>query len=252
MPKHSYSVDDVTQRSIRFSIASESVGEAYQPRQQRIDVPETKDANRVLSTAKPYDFYKRLIDIPGALCLLVLTWPIWFVSTLAVKLNDGGPIFFKQTRVGRGGREFQCWKFRSMVMNADAMWEAMLSHNEHGDNRTFKLAQDPRITSVGRFLRRWSIDELPQLINVLLGDMSLVGPRPPLPSEVRLYSRQDLRRLEVRPGLTCVWQVSGRSTISFPDQVRMDVSYVDHRSFWLDIKLLLLTVPAVLSRRGAW
>lgn len=248
MPKHGYSVDDVTRRSMRLSIASESLGEAY----RSVDTAESAAAKLVQVQAKPYDFFKRCLDVPGALCLMILTWPIWFVAALAIKLNDGGPIFFKQTRVGQGGREFQCWKFRSMVMNADELWEAMLCRNEHCDNRTFKLAEDPRVTPVGRFLRRWSIDELPQLINVLLGGMSLVGPRPPLPSEVRMYSSEDLRRLEVRPGLTCVWQVSGRSTISFPEQVRMDVEYVDRRSLWLDMKLLLLTIPAVLSRRGAW
>src|SRR5262249_45903656 len=150
------------------------------------------------------------------------------------------------------GREFTCYKFRTMVPNADEMKPNVLHMNHHDDDRTFKVPHDPRLTWFGRWLRRASIDEVPQLWNVVKSDMSLVGPRPPIPEEVERYSLADKRRLVVKPGLTCIWQVSGRSELAFPIQLRLDLEYIETRSLWLDLKLIVLTIPAVLSARGAY
>jgi exopolysaccharide biosynthesis polyprenyl glycosylphosphotransferase len=195
---------------------------------------------------------KRLLDVVGALLLLLLLSPLLLGIALAVKLDSPGPILFRQTRVGRYGVLFPMWKFRSMYIDAEERKRALLAQNEMAGGVLFKMKNDPRITRVGRFIRRASIDELPQLWNVLLGDMSLVGPRPALPSEVNQYSLAERRRLEVIPGITCIWQVSGRSDIPFEQQVHLDVQYIESQSIWLDLKLLLLTVPAVLLGRGAY
>jgi len=198
-----------------------------------------------------YTTCKRTMDISVSLFSLVLLSPIMIMSAIAVKLNDRGPLLFSQIRVGDAGREFRCLKFRSMVVNAESMQSSLIEQNKHADHRTFKMSDDPRITGPGRVLRRLSIDELPQLINVLRGEMSIVGPRPPLPSEVVLYSNHDYQRLSVKPGLTCIWQVSGRSRLAFPEQVKMDLQYIRERSFWKDVAIMLKTIPAVLSGDGA-
>lgn len=195
---------------------------------------------------------KRILDVLTAAFLLLLLAPLFFAVALAIKLTDRGSVLFWQTRVGRHGREFKFPKFRSMVTNAEALKQELLAFNDHGDGITFKIKRDPRITWIGRIIRRTSIDELPQLWNVLVGQMSLVGPRPPVPKEVLLYSVADRRRLDAVPGLTCIWQVSGRGDIPFPEQVRLDVQYIDNQSFWLDVGLLIQTVPAVLSGKGAY
>ena len=205
----------------------------------------------VVAEDLPYGAAKRALDIIGSAFLLVVTAPIWLAAALAVKISDLGPIFYVHKRVGEGGREFTCYKFRSMTIDADRLKADLAAQNRHNDPRTFKMEHDPRITRVGRLLRKLSIDELPQLWNVLNGDMSLVGPRAPIPEEVEMYSRRDRQRLSVRPGLTCIWQVSGRSNLPFPDQVPLDLEYIQRRSLTLDLKLILLTVPAVLSCRGA-
>lgn len=199
-----------------------------------------------------YEIIKRVFDIFGAAVLLILTFPISVVTALAIKLSDGGPMFYVHQRVGLGGREFRCIKFRSMKADADRHKLHLASQNKHPDQRTFKLVHDPRITPLGRILRKSSIDELPQLWNVLKGEMSLVGPRAPIPAEVRMYRGSDLRRLSVRPGLTCIWQVSGRSNLAFPEQLQLDLKYIEQRSLWLDLKLLILTIPAVLTCQGAY
>src|SRR6185295_1976359 len=174
------------------------------------------------------------------------------VIVILTKLSDGGPVFYRHTRVGKWGREFQCYKFRTMVVGADHK-KAELQHlNTHDDHRTFKVPDDPRVTRLGRWLRRASIDEMPQLWNVFRGDMSLVGPRPPVPLEVQRYDLDHMQRLMVRPGLTCIWQVSGRSRLPFPKQFELDMAYIRQRSFWLDMKLMLQTIPAVLSADGAY
>jgi lipopolysaccharide/colanic/teichoic acid biosynthesis glycosyltransferase len=194
--------------------------------------------------------WKRVLDIAGAsLGLLVLT-PLFLAVALAIKASSRGPVFFRQRRSGLGGREFMMLKFRSMVIDAEARKRHLLSRNEQ-DGPAFKMKDDPRVTAVGRLLRQTSIDELPQLWNVLRGDMSLVGPRP-LPCDETESCRGWLRqRLDVTPGLTCIWQVRGRSAVSFAEWVRMDVQYIRSLSLGGDLKLLLQTVPAVVSRKGA-
>jgi len=183
---------------------------------------------------------------------LVLLSPVLLLVATAVKLTDGGPVLFWQTRIGKWGKPFRFPKFRSMVVNAEELRKKLETTNMHGDGLTFKMKNDPRITSVGRIIRKTSIDELPQLWCVLKGEMSLVGPRPALATEVARYSLDDRRRLDATPGLTCTWQVSGRSDIPFPEQLRLDVEYIEHQSVVEDLKLLLRTVPAIISGRGAY
>lgn len=194
---------------------------------------------------------KRALDLAGSLCALILLSPIFLLIALLIKLEDGGPVVFAQTRVGKLGREFRMLKFRSMCLDAEARLQALLVCNEHGEGVTFKIKNDPRLTRVGRWLRKFSLDELPQLYNVLCGEMSLVGPRPPIPREVARYTPADRRRLAVQPGLTCFWQINGRSQIDFSGQVKLDVEYIESQSCWTDMKIMVKTVPAVLSGKGA-
>jgi lipopolysaccharide/colanic/teichoic acid biosynthesis glycosyltransferase len=195
---------------------------------------------------------KRAMDIFVACVALVVLSPVLIFVALIIRLEDGGPALFWQQRVGQWGRVFRFPKFRSMVVDAEKVRKSLLAKNQHGEGITFKLKRDPRITKTGSFIRKLSIDELPQLWCVLRGDMSLVGPRPPLPEEVARYSVADRRRLEVKPGLTCIWQVSGRSELAFEQQLSLDVQYIDSHSIVLDLALLLKTVPAILSGRGAY
>ncbi|MFH0778425.1 MAG: sugar transferase [Candidatus Eisenbacteria bacterium] len=196
-------------------------------------------------------YWKRLLDVVIALAGLIVGFPLACLIALAIKLDSPGPVLFKQVRVGRGGTPFVFYKFRSMFIGAEGIKKEFLHLNEM-DGPVFKLFDDPRITGVGRVLRKSSLDELPQLVNVFKGDMSLVGPRPPVPEEVRLYEPWQMRRLAVKPGMTCLWQVSGRSMIGFDEWMRLDIQYVRSRSFLLDLKILLKTIPAVLSGRGAY
>jgi lipopolysaccharide/colanic/teichoic acid biosynthesis glycosyltransferase len=196
-------------------------------------------------------FAKRSFDFLVSFLLLLLLSPLFVLLSLLVKLEDGGPVFFAQTRVGQFGREFKMFKFRSMCMDAEARLKELMDKNRHAQGVTFKIQNDPRITRVGRWLRKFSLDELPQFYNVFIGDMSLVGPRPPLPREVKLYSLADRRRLAAMPGITCVWQISGRSEIDFAGQVKLDVGYIETQDFWTDVKILALTVPAVVRAKGA-
>jgi lipopolysaccharide/colanic/teichoic acid biosynthesis glycosyltransferase len=197
--------------------------------------------------------WKRIIDVAGSLSLLVALSPLLFVLAAVIKFQDRGPVLFWQTRVGRRGRCFGFPKFRSMVVNADDLIERLMHRNHHTNGSiTFKDKADPRITRVGRFIRKYSLDELPQLWSVLVGNMSLVGPRPPLPREVDRYTPRDLRRLEVAPGLTCLWQVEGRGDLPFDQQVDLDLRYIDNQSLWLDMVLLLRTPLAVLRGKGAY
>ena len=195
---------------------------------------------------------KRLIDIVASATALLVLSPVLITTSLLIKLEDRGAIFFRQNRVGRFGDLFGMWKFRSMVPNADKLKQELLAQNEMEGGITFKMKNDPRITRMGRFIRKYSIDELPQFWNVLVGDMSLVGPRPAVPSEVQHYLVEDRQRLLARPGLTCFWQVGGRSGIDFDGQVELDVRYIQSESVWLDIKLLFKTIPAVLKGDGAF
>jgi exopolysaccharide biosynthesis polyprenyl glycosylphosphotransferase len=201
--------------------------------------------------ASPYLAIKRLVDILAAFCGLLVLSPLLLLTAISISLDSpGNPLFF-QTRVGKDGKTFRCWKFRSMYKDAEARKAALLKDNEMAGGVTFKMQNDPRITRIGRVIRKLSIDELPQLWNVLAGDMTLVGPRPPVPQEVAEYTPHQWRRLAVTPGITCIWQVSGRSNIPFPQQVEMDIQYINQRSLWLDLTLLLKTIPAVLTSRGA-
>jgi lipopolysaccharide/colanic/teichoic acid biosynthesis glycosyltransferase len=196
---------------------------------------------------------KRTLDICVVLPALLLLLPLFLVVALCIRLYDGGPVLYWQKRVGLRGREFAFPKIRSMCVDSDAMRAKVAAMNQHGaEGVTFKMKRDPRITPTGRVIRRFSIDELPQLWCVLTGQMTLVGPRPPMPAEVAKYSLRDRERLSVVPGLTCFWQVNGRSEIPFDQQVEMDIDYIHQRSLWTDIKVLFKTIPAVIFGRGAY
>lgn len=195
---------------------------------------------------------KRSFDLVVSGILLLLFSPLFFLVAVMIRLDSPGNTFFYQNRVGKEGKIFKMWKFRSMYLDAEKRKAELLKNNEMAGGVIFKMKHDPRITPMGRFIRRYSIDELPQLLNVFMGDMSLVGPRPPVPSEVALYTAYQRQRLSVTPGITCIWQVSGRSEIPFVQQVEMDLLYINTQSFWLDIILLLKTIPAVMGAKGAY
>ncbi|WP_245306596.1 sugar transferase [Acidipropionibacterium timonense] len=197
-------------------------------------------------------WFKRLFDVVGSALLLIISSPVILATAIAIKIEDGGPVLFRQQRVGRKGETFTCYKLRSMVTNAEEIKERALVHLNESDGVLFKMKDDPRITRVGRITRRYSIDELPQFFNVLRGDMSLVGPRPALEKEVAEYESHVRRRLDVRPGITGLWQVSGRSDLSWQDTVRLDLYYVDNWSFVQDVSILLKTFRAVLGSDGAY
>lgn len=197
-------------------------------------------------------FIKRLLDIVIALSLLTLTGPLLLLIALIIKISDGGPIFYISTRVGQWGKEFSFPKFRTMSDQADLQKEELRKMGDFPGSIRFKMKEDPRVTAVGKFLRKYTLDEFPQLWCVLKGDMSLVGPRPPLPEEVAQYTLEERGRLDVPPGLTCIWQVAGRSSIPFDRQVQMDREYIESQSFLLDLQLLLKTIPAIFFGRGAY
>lgn len=195
---------------------------------------------------------KRLLDIVIAFLALLLLSPLLLIVCMLITLESKGGALFKQERVGLNGVPFTMWKLRSMSCDAEAQRNQLNVYNEMGSGVTFKIKRDPRITRVGAVIRKTSIDELPQLINVIKGDMSLVGPRPPLPSEVSEYSHFDRTRLAAKPGITCLWQISGRSDIPFEKQVKLDIQYIERQSIWFDLVVLLKTIPAVLKARGAY
>ena len=195
---------------------------------------------------------KRFFDIVASAAFLLLGSPVFALLALLIKLEDGGPVFFAQTRVGKFGRNFKMYKFRSMRVDAEARLKELLAQNQHKDGITFKIKDDPRITKIGKWIRKLSLDELPQFYNVLKGDMSLVGPRPPVPREVAMYTLADRRRLAVVPGITCFWQIGGRAEIDFAGQVALDVQYIESQNFFTDVKILFKTVPAVLCSKGAY
>lgn len=229
----------------RFTVAQHPLGRFFlnlHVKQQRIHADWLAHGNEVL---------KRAFDIFASSLILICLLPVFMAIATLVWLEDGGPIFFAQTRVGLNGKLFKMYKVRSMCHNAEQRLAEVLKNNQHKEGVTFKLKDDPRITRVGRVLRKFSMDELPQFFNVLKGDMSLVGPRPPVQREVALYTPADRRRLAVKPGITCIWQISGRSEIDFSGQVKLDVDYIESQSFATDLKILFKTVPAVLSGKGA-
>lgn len=198
-----------------------------------------------------YSVTKRLIDIVGSLCGIILLSPLFLIVAVLIKLEDPkGKVFFAQERNGRYPKTFKMYKFRSMVHNAEDLLKDLMDRNEQ-TGPVFKINDDPRITKVGKVIRRTSIDELPQLFNVLKGDMSLVGPRPPIPHEVDQYNSYQMQRLAVKPGLTCIWQVSGRNNIGFDEWVEMDIEYIKTRNLWLDIKLIFKTVGVLFGDDNA-
>jgi lipopolysaccharide/colanic/teichoic acid biosynthesis glycosyltransferase len=194
--------------------------------------------------------FKRLIDLIGAAVLLTLSAPVLALAALAIKIDSRGPVLFRQVRCGMNGRPFQIVKLRTMTTDAEERKAALMEQNEM-DGPVFKIRKDPRVTRVGKWLRRCSIDELPQFWNVLVGDMSFVGPRPPVPGEVAEYATFDRRRLSMRPGITCLWQVGGRNSIGFADWVKLDLEYIDTWSMALDLKILLRTIPAIFRGTGS-
>jgi lipopolysaccharide/colanic/teichoic acid biosynthesis glycosyltransferase len=194
---------------------------------------------------------KRAADFLVSLIVLPLMLPLWLLICIAIKVESKGATLFRQTRIGKGGKPFVMYKFRSMYEGAEDVLESLTDLNE-ADGPVFKIKGDPRITRVGSILRRSSLDEVPQFINVLKGEMSLVGPRPPLPNEVAKYNERQWQRLAVKPGLTCLWQTQGRSRLPFDRWIELDLDYVYNQSLWLDFKILMRTVPAVLKGNGAW
>ena len=197
-----------------------------------------------------YECVKRILDVFLSSVALIVLSPLFLVTAIAIK-TDGGSVFYAQTRQGKNNEPFSMYKFRSMCPDADKI-KSELAHLNEMDGPVFKIKDDPRITKVGKFIRKYSIDELPQLINILKGDMSIVGPRPPLPDEVEQYNDYQMQRLLVRPGLTCFWQAYGRSQLSFEDWMDMDMKYIQRRSLRLDAWLIIKTVFAVLFTRGAY
>ncbi len=198
-----------------------------------------------------YFFFKRAMDIICSGLAIVVLSPILFIVAVAIKMESKGPVVFCQKRIGKDGKEFYMYKFRSMCVNAEDILHDLEKENE-ADGPVFKIKDDPRVTRVGKFIRKYSIDELMQLFNILKGDMTIVGPRPALPHEVEEYDDFAKNRLKVKPGLTCYWQVMGRSDISFDEWMQLDVKYIKEMNLWLDIKLILLTIPAVLKGDGAY
>lgn len=195
-------------------------------------------------------FFKRTFDIIVSTILLIIFSPIICIAAILIKIDSRGPAFFIQQRVGTKKRKFSMFKLRSMTVDAEQRWKD-IAHMNQLDGPVFKIKNDPRITRIGNVIRKTSIDELPQLINVLFGDMSLVGPRPALPHELNKYNAYHFRRLTVKPGITGLWQVSGRNNIPFEEWIKLDLKYIDEWTPWMDIKILALTVPAVISQKGA-
>jgi len=217
-------------------------------REERFSIPKQWEPD----TSKFYPVLKRTLDVIVALLALIIFTPLFLLVAVCIKLEDpAGPILFKQLRVGENGRTFSMYKFRSMVHNAESLLDTLISLNEVS-GAMFKMKEDPRITKVGYWIRKTSIDEFPQLINVLKGEMSLVGPRPPLPREVIIYTDHDIQRLMVRPGCTGIWQVSGRSNLSFEEMVKLDLHYIKNRSIILDFKLILKTFFVLFGSKNAF
>ncbi|WP_334329717.1 sugar transferase [Companilactobacillus sp. HBUAS59699] len=199
-----------------------------------------------------YRTFKRCFDLIACLLGLIILSPVFLVIALAIKFDDPhGPVFYEQIRVGKERKPFEMFKFRSMCVNADQQRQKLASKNEIA-GAMFKMKNDPRVTHIGKFIRKYSLDELPQLLNVVLGQMSLVGPRPPLPDEVKKYTKFDFQRLDVKPGCTGLWQVSGRSNVSFDKMVQLDVDYINERNAWFDLEILFRTVILFFKPNGAY
>lgn len=204
-----------------------------------------------IESRKGYHFVKRLFDIILSTTGLVILSPIMLIIAYRIKREDGGPILYKQVRIGKNGRQFEMYKFRSMVVNADQLLESLKNQNEV-DGAMFKMKHDPRITKVGHFIRKHSLDELPQLVNVLKGDMSLVGPRPPLPAEVKQYTEYDKQRLYVMPGCTGLWQVTERNNVGFDKMVKLDLEYIKNASFMYDLSIIFKTIEIMFKPNSSY
>ncbi|MCM1122140.1 MAG: sugar transferase [Eubacterium sp.] len=198
-----------------------------------------------------YKLLKRLLDLSLSAAALVVLSPVFLVTAILIKCEDRGPVFFVQPRAGKDMKPFYMYKFRSMYVNADEKMQEMLEHNEQ-TGHAFKIKNDPRITKVGKVIRRFSIDELPQLINIIKGDMSIVGPRPILTFQMEACSPYERQRLIVQPGLTCYWQIGGRANIKWKDWVELDLDYIEDMSLWTDLKMIVKTIPAVFRSDGAY
>lgn len=198
-----------------------------------------------------YHVVKRLFDIVASVCGLILLFPLFLFLVIKIRSEDGGPAFYSQERIGKNEKPFKMWKFRSMIVDADKMLDKLEDQNEI-DGAMFKIKDDPRITKIGHVIRKYSLDELPQLWNVLIGDMSLVGPRPPLPSEVAEYTDYDKQRLTVMPGCTGLWQVTKRNEADFDEMVWLDIVYINHSGAWEDLKLIVKTVLVMIHPNGAY
>lgn len=210
-----------------------------------------EDKISVIKKNRLYNFAKRALDVVAVSLALIILSPLLLIIAILIKLESKGPAIFSQIRIGLKGKEFKMYKFRSMVQNAEELKKELENQNEMSAPM-FKIKNDPRTTKVGKFIRKTSIDELPQLINVLKGDMTLVGPRPSLPKEVEKFEDWMLKRLEVKPGLTCYWQVSGRNNIDFNEWMELDLKYINDMNFWLDIKLIFKTVGVLFGDKNAY
>lgn len=200
---------------------------------------------------KSYDFIKRLVDIVCSLSAIIILFPVLLLVSILIKIESRGPVFFSQDRIGINGKTFTMYKFRSMVVNAEKLKESLVKQNERRNGPMFKMKNDPRITKVGKFIRKTSIDELPQLLNIIKGDMSIVGPRPSLPKEVEQFEGWMMERLNVKPGLTCYWQVSGRNDLDFTEWMKLDVKYVKESNILIDAILIFKTFFVLFGDRHA-
>jgi exopolysaccharide biosynthesis polyprenyl glycosylphosphotransferase len=247
-------IEEAIRTCEEFGVQVRLAADFYNPVIGKISVTELEGIPLLTLSTTPQHmghlFMKRFFDLVISFIALIVLSPVFLITLVAIKIDSSGPILFKQRRVGLNGRTFNCLKFRSMVRDAERKRQELEDLNEI-KGPAFKVKDDPRLTRVGRFVRKFSIDELPQLFNVLKGDMSLVGIRPPIPEEVDRYEAWQRRRLSMKPGITCIWQVSGRNKVDFDQWMKMDLAYIDNWSLKLDFKLLLKTIPAVLFARGA-
>lgn len=244
-------VFDLRERRIPFMV----IASMFELVTRRVSVTQVGSIPLLRLWREPLDgwqgYLKRAIDIAGASLFILGSLPLWILIIILIKIDSRGPIFYRQDRLGKNGRPFRIFKFRSMIIGADEMLPELADFNEM-DGPIFKIKEDPRVTRVGKWLRRFSLDELPQFINIFLGDMSIIGPRPPLPHEAEKYERWQTKRLTVPQGLTGLWQVSGRNLLTFDEMVRLDIYYIENWSLWLDLKIFLKTIPVVLLMRGAY
>ena len=224
----------------------------YPASNEKVNVKEYEESLIQINNNKHYLRSKRVLDFILSLLGIIMLFPLFILIACMIKAeNPKGTVLFKQIRIGKDGQLFYMYKFRSMVTNAEQL-KALLANQNEVTGPVFKIKHDPRVTNIGRFIRKTSMDELPQLFNVLKGEMSLVGPRPPLPEEVAKYTTYERQRLSVTPGLTCYWQVSGRSNVAFSEWMKLDIEYIKNRGFWVDIKLILKTIAVLFSSKGAY